>query len=142
MKPGTRKLLDFCAHLLHERDLREPDIRQAYYVPSDDPNDEWQLMTFNMALFFELPMIFEQWGYYEPADEVGLIGSNKWLGMTGMIKSFFRINQEEFMHLFDCKGGNQNTAKFGGRELNLQSKPIDVAFNILEFIESRHRVSK
>ncbi len=114
----TTRLLFFSMRINKFQQVGEPIIRETLIISE---NKDY-LVPFDMIYFFELPIVFDEWDYYEPADEVEVKEYPKHLGMAGMIMQFFNITGEEFIDLFGFKQGL--TAR-------------DMAINIQEFVRKK-----
>lgn len=114
----TKRLLFFSMRINKLQQTTEPIIRETWIIGE---NKDY-LVLFDMTYFFELPIVFDEWDYYEPADEVEVKEYPKHLGMTGMIMQFFNLTPEEFIDLFRFKQG-----------LTAQ----DIAINIQEFVRKK-----
>jgi hypothetical protein len=97
----NQRLLRLFKRLNRFPELREPIIREAWIITEDREYS----VSFNMIYFFELPFIFNEWSYYEPAHEVEIMEWSKHLGMVGMLMQFFDLTPEEFIELFGFKEG-------------------------------------
>ena len=114
----TRRLLFFSMRINKLQQVAEPIIRETWIIGE---NKDY-LVPFDMTYFFELPIVFEEWDYYEVADEVEVKEYPKHLGMAGMIMQFFNLTPLEFINLFGFKQG-----------LTAQ----DMAINIQEFVRKK-----
>lgn len=112
------RLLRFSQRINKLQQATESIIRETWIIGESKAH----LVSFDMTYFFELPIVFEEWDYYYPADEVEVRDYPKYLGMAGMIMRFFNVTAEEFIDLFGFKQGL--TAH-------------DMAINIQEFVRRR-----
>ncbi len=113
-----RRLLFFSMRINKLQQVVEPIIRETWIIGEN----KGYFVQFDMIYFLQLPLVFKEWSYYEPADEVEVKEYPKHLGMTGMVMQFFNITVEEFIGLFGFKQG-----------LTAQ----DMAINIQEFVRKK-----
>lgn len=57
-------------------------------------------------------------------------------GLIEGIIEYYNLTQDEFCHIMDIEG-YQLTDQFGGRKLNIDSTPLDIAHNIRELVRRR-----
>lgn len=115
---SNQRLLRFAQRINRLRLTQEPIIREAHIVSETKE----YFVSFDMTYFFELPIVFDEWSYYEASDEVEIKDYPKYLGMVGMIMCFFKLTPEEFVELFSFKEG-----------ISAQ----DLAHNIREFVRKK-----
>lgn len=114
----TKRLLSFSMRINKLQQVVEPIIRETWIIGEN----KGYFVQFDMIYFLQLPLVFKEWNYYEPADEVEVKEYPKHLGMAGMIMRFFNLTPEEFIDLF---GFNQGL------------RAQQMAINIQEFVRKR-----
>lgn len=81
------------------------------------------------------PDFWEYGEYGEPVLKMAEVETN----VAEAVCDWFSLDADEFMHLFDVSeyGKYQNTERFGGTKLTIDSDCSDLANNIIEFVKRR-----
>jgi hypothetical protein len=87
---------------------------------------EWFYAEYDMNTFYELPAVFKEWSFYDPANSVVVKSYPVDLDMVSSIRWFFGLNTQEFIKIL------------GSRHYSLK----DVADNIKKFIEGKTNNAK
>jgi len=92
-------------------------------------------IKYNVKLFDCLLKLFSDHWYFNEEFNEPQLKSFPEHGLSWAFIFFFGLkNPEEFIHLFDCQGKNQNIGRWGGTYIISTSTAFDIAFNIREYV--------
>jgi hypothetical protein len=88
--------------------------------------------------FQELCNAFPDFWYYGEDGEPVLKMAEANTNVAEAVCDWFSLDADEFMHLFDAEEGKyQNTERFGGRKITIDSDCSDLANNMVELVKRR-----
>lgn len=98
-------------------------------------------VIYQPAIFDHLPNVFpDEWYFDEDIFLPTLIGIDSDLGVEYGIFEFFEIKPTEFAHCFDVSSELQNCEAYGGKVLDVECSPSDIAENIIDLIKRQRKL--
>jgi hypothetical protein len=134
-KISNERLLKLACHLEALETYDIDNNLEIWLQWPQDNCDVWYAITYNPSYYKQFPEWFKEWQINEEFDEPTL-KEDKNLSFSRCCLKFFSLGPIEFTHLFDMRG-YQNTDKYGGKYLHLNSNPSTIANNIKDFVGRR-----
>jgi len=134
----NERLLKFAEHLNSIKKLHAQLFDEVELFEVEDNIRIHFKVRYNYLIIDELPSVFPEFDFSEENSDPMLKDRPPEEGSIPGVISFFELTPEEFCQIFDVDG-YQNTNKFGGRFLNVDSQPPDFAFNILQLVKHRFK---
>ena len=110
--------------------------KNVRFVHNENEEPEVEVPIFGFALQ-DLPLIFEEWGY--SPEGYPILKDRTELLIMDSAEKFFLLSDVEFMALF--VPGRQIPNAYGGKKLNTNAQPIDIANNMFEFIKRKKTIN-
>lgn len=131
-----QRLLAFANHLSKIKNhYAKGIVETVFFVELDEKSNIPNEIQFNYWVFEELPVCFDEW-YFE-----GRCGSPAWEGLNeeegtvACVISFFNLNLQDFVYLFNI-AEFKSVSRVEGEKVTEESDGIAIAKNILSLIEA------